>query len=176
MSWSKGKNEDDFSSSEFQENVIILRQINFFSSLPLDALKLLAYMCQRENFKKGDVLFSQDDDDGQAFYLISGTAQLVREEKSENYEIKRFQSGDFLSGLALLGDLRRRFSLIALDDLSALILTRENFDLARAQFPDILVKIVKAVVYDINLWEERMLVDHDASCPVCCNKIGVSLV
>ena len=65
-------------SSEFQENLGILRQIQFFSGLPLEALKVFAYLCTRETFRAGDYLFHQDDNDGKAFYILSGEAELVR--------------------------------------------------------------------------------------------------
>jgi len=70
-------------SCEFQENLNILRQISIFSPLPLDSLKVFAYLCNRERFKKGDFLFKQDEDDGQAFYIISGEAVLVYKGETE---------------------------------------------------------------------------------------------
>ena len=67
-------------SSEFQENLEILRQMDFFSALSLESLKVLAYLCTRERFKAGDFLFRQDDNDGNAFYIMSGKAELVRQD------------------------------------------------------------------------------------------------
>jgi len=52
---------------EFDKNLSILREIYFFSELPLDTLKVLAYLCSRENFKSGDYLFHQKDDDAGHF-------------------------------------------------------------------------------------------------------------
>ncbi|MBT8407150.1 MAG: cyclic nucleotide-binding domain-containing protein [Deltaproteobacteria bacterium] len=69
-------------TSEFQENLEILRQMDFFSALSLQALKVFAYLFTREMFKPGDYLFRQDDNDGTAFYILSGTAEVVR--KDEN--------------------------------------------------------------------------------------------
>ena len=37
-------------SSEYQENLDILRQTYFFSGLPLESLKVFAYLCTREKF------------------------------------------------------------------------------------------------------------------------------
>ena len=67
-------------SSEFQGNLEILRQTYFFSSLPLETLKIFAYLCTREKFRQGEHLFRQDEDDGQAFYIIDGRARLERDE------------------------------------------------------------------------------------------------
>jgi hypothetical protein len=43
-------------SCEYQENLDILRQTYFFSGLPLESLKIFAYLCTREKFKEGEVL------------------------------------------------------------------------------------------------------------------------
>ena len=44
MNSNSGKNESG-TSSEYQENLDILRQIDFFSGLPLEATKVFAYLC-----------------------------------------------------------------------------------------------------------------------------------
>ena len=63
-------------ASEFQENLEILRQTYFFSGLPLETLKIFAYLCTREKFRPGEHIFRQNEDDGQAFYIIDGQARL----------------------------------------------------------------------------------------------------
>jgi len=64
-------------SSELEENLEILRQTYFFSGLPLETLKIFAYLCIREKFKKNEYIFKQYEDDGRAFYIIDGKASLV---------------------------------------------------------------------------------------------------
>jgi len=46
-------------SCEYQENLGILRQTYFFSGLPLESLKIFAYLCTREKFREGEFLFRQ---------------------------------------------------------------------------------------------------------------------
>ena len=99
----------------FNNNLNILREIYFFSALPIDTLKVFAYLCTRENFKPGDYLFTQDDDDGQAFYLISGEAALIRTENGSETVIRNYTAGDFSGALTLLGNTPRLFSLKASD-------------------------------------------------------------
>ena len=103
---SSGKNEDN-PSSELEQNLEILRQTYFFSGLPLETLKIFAYLCTREKFKQGEYIFRQNEDDGQAFYIISGKAVLERENNSSIKEIRECHSGEFFGGLTLLGEARR---------------------------------------------------------------------
>ena len=79
-------------SSEFQENLEILRQTYFFSGLPLETLKIFAYLCTREKFRQGEFIFRQDEDDGQAFYIINGKAGLERRDNGETIQVRDCES------------------------------------------------------------------------------------
>jgi CRP/FNR family cyclic AMP-dependent transcriptional regulator len=172
---SSGKNEAT-PSSELEQNLEILRQTYFFSGLPLETLKIFAYLCTREKFKQGEYIFRQNEDDGQAFYIISGKAVLERENNSSIKEIRECHSGEFFGGLTLLGEARRLFSLRALEDTICLVLVREKFSKTREQFPDIMPRIFKAVAKNIDAWEERFLADRADLCGQCMANLGVSLI
>ena len=87
---------------EFTQNLEILRRIDFFAGLPIETLKLFAYLCERETFGAGDYLFTQDEDDGQALYLISGQALLVHAAEDGELQVRQLGPGEFLGGLSLL--------------------------------------------------------------------------
>jgi CRP/FNR family cyclic AMP-dependent transcriptional regulator len=175
MSWSAEKNET-CPTCEFQKNLNILREIYFFSALPIDTLKVFAYLCTRENFKPGDYLFTQDDDDGQAFYLVSGEAVLVRSENGSEVVIRNYTEGDFSGALTLLGNTRRLFSMKASTPVTCLILSREKFVHAMNQYPQLMSNIFHAVVEKIHHWEELFLSKRSEGCEACRQKIGVSLI
>jgi CRP/FNR family cyclic AMP-dependent transcriptional regulator len=163
-------------SSEFQQNLELLRQMDFFSALPLEALKVFAYLFTREKFKPGDHLFQQDDNDGKAFYIISGTADVVREDERGETIVGKSAQGEFLGGLALLGDMRRLFSVRAQTDLMCLVMTREKFTKAIEQFPELMPRVLETMVKGIRFWEERLLREHGGLCDQCREKLGVSLL
>ncbi len=175
MSWSAEKNEI-CPTCEFQKNLNILREIYFFSALPIDTLKVFAYLCTRENFKPGDYLFTQDDDDGQAFYLVSGEAALIRSENGNEVIIRNYTEGDFSGALTLLGNTRRLFSMKASTPVTCLILSREKFVHTMNQYPQLMSNIFHAVVEKIHHWEELFLTKRSEGCEACRQKIGVSLI
>ena len=72
-------------SSELEDNLEILRQTYFFSGLPLETLKVFAYLCTREKFKKDEYIFNQYEEDGRAFYIISGRAILERQDNGTQH-------------------------------------------------------------------------------------------
>ena len=163
-------------SSEFQENLEFLRQMDFFSAMSLEALKVFAYLFTREKFKPGDQLVEQDDSDGKAFYIISGTAEVVREDERGQAILGKFVQGEFFGGLALLGDMRRLFSVRAQADMMCLVMTREKFTKAMEQFPELMPRVLQATVKGIRLWEKRLLLEPGGLCNQCRKKVGVSLI
>ncbi|MCG6980713.1 MAG: cyclic nucleotide-binding domain-containing protein [Deltaproteobacteria bacterium] len=163
-------------SSEFQQNLELLRQMDFFSVLSLEALKVFAYLFTREKFSPGEDLFQQDDNDGKAFFIISGTADVVREDERGEAILGKFAEGEFFGGLALLGDMRRLFSVRAQEDMMCLVMTREKFTKALEQFPELMPRVLQATVKGIRLWEKRLLLEPGGLCNQCRKKVGVSLI
>jgi CRP-like cAMP-binding protein len=163
-------------SSEFQENLEILRQTYFFSGLPLETLKVFAYLCTRENFNQGEHIFRQNEDDGQAFYIVEGKARLEREDNGETTKVRDCNTGEFLGGLTLLGETGRLFSLLSVADTTCLVLNREKFAKTMRQFPDLMMKICKAVAQSIDTWEKRFLTDQGDQCGDCISRLGVTLI
>jgi CRP/FNR family transcriptional regulator, cyclic AMP receptor protein len=162
---------------EFQENLATLREIDFFSELPLDLLKIIAYLCAQEKYQEGDFLINKGEDDGQAFYIISGRAGLMYDsENKESHMIHEYGPGKFIGGLSLIGKMRRLFSLKAIEDTLCLVLTREKFSKAIAQFPDITPRLFQAVITRILNWEEKMFLEQGLNSDTINRIAGVSLV
>jgi CRP-like cAMP-binding protein len=163
-------------SCEFQDNLEILRQTYFFSGLPLETLKIFAYLCTREIFRQGEHIFRQDEDDGRAFYIIDGQARLERNDNGKTIEIRDYQAGEFLGGLTLLGETRRLFSLKSVTDTTCLVLNRGKFLKTMEQFPNMLTRICNAVAKSIDTWEDRFLADRESQCNECLGRLGVTLI
>lgn len=161
--------------SEFQENLDILRQISFFSELPLESLKVLAYLCTREKFHVGENIFSQKEDDGRAYYILSGKGELSRTVHNEKHSVRECNAGMFFGSLTLAGNFDRLFTLTATADTSCLIIDREKFSKTFEQFPDLMPKIIQSLATSVATWEELFLREHD-ECPSCRNGLGVSLI
>ncbi len=169
-------NDNHGTSCEFQDNISLLRETGFFGALPLEALKVLAYLCSREVFKPGDFLFQQGDEDGCAFYIISGRARLTLETEAGASDIREYGAGSLLGTLSLVGHTRRLFSLQAVDDLYVMLLEREKFMKGIAPFPETVPKIFQSLANSIVAWEEQFISCHDVSCGACTSKIGVSIL
>lgn len=166
---------DLLGKSEFQENLTILRQIYFFSEFPLEMLKVFAYLCSREKYKEGDIIFSQNDDDGRAYYLLSGQARLSRIQEDNEALIRTCGEKTFFGAFTLAGMMNRLFSLTALTETYCLVLAREKFQETLTQFPDSSRCIIKGLTVGIVTWEERFS-NENLDCDSCRSIMGVSLL
>jgi len=161
---------------EFDDHLEILRGIDFFAGLPMELLKVLAYLCECTTYRVGEDLFLQGENDGCAYYIQTGTTQLSHSVDGKQVVVKNYPAPVFLGGLSLLGPIPRHFSLKALSDVSSLILKRKKFTRAIEQFPDVKSKILLSVVRRIDQWERQMLTESSDSINVCAANIGISLI
>lgn len=176
MNSNSGKTSFMDTSSEFQENLSTLRQIPFFSKLPIEKVKLFAYLCARNSYKPGDYLFQQGEDDGQAFFILEGTAALTYQEEDQEVVIREFGKDRFLGGIAILGNNRRIYSLKAIDDMICLVLARDKFDRTLEQFPELILPAIQGNLQRIHEWEKHFLSRHLKDCQECCKHLGVSVL
>ncbi len=166
---------DQKQHSEYKENLELLMEIPFFAGLQLEALKLIAYLATRETYEAGEYLFHQEEPDDNAFYILEGTASLLVD-SAPGEIVTTFAGGDFIGGLALVGDMKRLFSLRVEERVVTMRITREKFQKTVEQFPAITNKILESIVDMVYRWEFRFLREHAEHCPDCRKGIGVSLL
>ena len=170
------ENDKPAAACELDQNLELLRQTYLFSVIPLEALKVFAYLCRREIFKEGEYLFRQGEDDGQAFFIINGQAVLEREVGGLVREIRSCGEGEFLGGLSLMGSMQRLFSLKAASEVNCLIIAREKFARTLSQFQDLMPSLIKAMVGGVDGWEKSFLAGRADQCGECVKNLGVSLL
>ena len=157
---------------EFSRNLDILRQVDLFSALPIESLKVFALMSSREKYKAGDCLFQQGEDDGQAFYVFSGQGELVYEADGQKEVIRTIGAGEMVGTMAILGEVPRLFTFQALTDMECFLMEREKFRTAVEQFPDILPKIIKTLIQKIYSRERVFITYRNPECEACKRNLG----
>ena len=168
---------DSGSPCEFNQNLRILREIALFAGMPMQVHKLLAYLCSRETFEPGELLFRQGDDDGQAIYIISGAVALIRsDDRGRKVFIAEYTGGDFLGGLSLLAPSPRLFSLEAKTRTVCMMLSRDKFQHAMEQFPQVMPKVIQAIVQRIGDWDKHLLNNPAMGIENIMAQAGVSII
>jgi CRP-like cAMP-binding protein len=173
---SNSEKPDPQTQSEFQDNINLLRETPFFSALPLEVVKLFAYLCTREVFKPGQYLLQQDDDDGCAFYIIEGKTVLTRSNQGNEEELRTFEAGMFFGSISLITRMPRLFSLKAVEEVTGLMMTRAKFTKASEQFPDIMPRLIRSIAERITMWEKKYIIHHASDLTPHKDNIGISLI
>lgn len=159
--------------SEYQANLEILMQVPLFSGLPIEPIKLIAYLCKREHFKTGDVIFHQHEMDPNGYFIIRGETTLIDEETGEPYTTLKEQQ--FIGAMSLFCDIKRLFSLRCDSPATCLILSREKFRKVLERFPEIGMRLMESLLLGVYEWEERFLREHTSRSRDCRKWVGVSL-
>jgi CRP-like cAMP-binding protein len=176
MNSSMEKDSSRRAGSGFKEDLEYLHQSPLLAALDYECLKLLAMLGKRIDFIDGDQLMVQGEDDGCAYYLISGTLEVLHQRDDITRRIDTFGPGSFIGGLALLGKSVRLFTLQATGKTTALRLKREGFQKTIKQFPESLQKVSASLVTELMRWDRRILSEDQTELAEKVKISGVSLL
>ena len=84
---------------------------------------------------------------------------------------RQFGPESFLGGLSLLAEMHSLFTVRAAENTTCLVLTREKFGRVVEQFPDLMPKILKAMVSGVRNWEKEFINSESGKA-----LLGVSLI
>jgi CRP/FNR family cyclic AMP-dependent transcriptional regulator len=99
-----------------------------FGALPPAALERLAALMQRRTYRRGQVIFHQDDPGVAAYVIASGCVKVVLVSPDGNEMVLRLLSaGEVFGELALLTGRPRSATVVALEDTVAHTLERTAF-------------------------------------------------
>jgi MFS family permease len=104
-------------------DLALLRQVSFFGPLPFALVEHLASELQSATYEPGDVII-RDGQPGERFYMIAdGRARVCKDGK----ELRQMGTGESFGEIALLRQVPRTATVIAMSSLQARILTRAEF-------------------------------------------------
>lgn len=161
--------------SEYLTNLEMLMEIPVFAGLPIEPLKVLTYLCTKENFRPGEVLFRQYEVDAHAYLILEGRVSMLLDGDSETV-LGEFVQGDFVGSLSLFWDSKRLFTLKAESRVVCLMLSREKFQKTMEQFPSMGSLVFQNIAERIYQWEHQFLGEYGGKCPECLSGLGVTLI
>lgn len=153
----------------------ILRSIPHFSEMQVDPLRILALMCNHMNYQPGTIVFHAGDSDDKAYYIVEGSAEVIRETNGDQVVVGTLEQGAFVGALALLSDVKRLFSLRAQTPLKCLVIPRSKLRQAFEKPGDGREKFIKSIVESVIAWEDARL-RSDTNCVDSLGSVGVSLL
>jgi CRP/FNR family transcriptional regulator, cyclic AMP receptor protein len=145
------------SRCELDENLDILRMVPAFSSIPIERLKVFAYLSNRILYRAGEFVFRQGERGNLGYVVVCGKAQAIRELKDHSIFLHEFKESDFFGGFVLFADTPRILSVRASTDLECLTIDRETFQKLFLQFPEVGIKMLDVMVRRLIQMEEKLM-------------------
>ena len=155
---------EESSRCELDDNLDILRRVPIFSGIPLDQLKLYAYLSKRRHFRAGEFIFRQWETGVHGYVIIRGKAQVIREYEDQSVFLHEYQEGELFGALALMSDGIRLVSVKAVTDLECLTIDRKTFQKLFVQFPEAGIRMLDFMIKRITQLEEKLLQVKAAVC------------
>ncbi len=127
--------------------------INFFSDVPFFErinfyeINVIAKHMAHKSINKGDILFNEADKGNYICFIVSGTLEVFVQKKHSNEKtvLATLTRGQSIGEMAILENLPRFATLVALEDSTMYILSKSAFDLILTKHPHIGIKLLKGV-------------------------------
>lgn len=133
-----------------------LSHVDLFANLDKKELQVLSKACQERHYSAGTKLMSQGDTGVGLYVIKSGKVRIVHTSSTgEEEELAIVDAGNVLGEMSLLDDLPRSASVIAIDDVTALLLPIWEFRTVLQSHPDIAVKLLAVLSRRLRKAENR---------------------
>jgi diguanylate cyclase (GGDEF)-like protein len=105
----------------YQENkIVLLNKVEIFSPLKIYELDIIARYSEHIEYKKGDIIFTQDSKSDGFYVLESGRVGIIRRETQDDFRIAQIKSGESFGELDFFGKNNRSATSLAEEDTTVL--------------------------------------------------------
>ena len=119
------------------DTMLMLSRVPLFEGLEPEDLQRIATSCIERFFPTGAALVREDEVGGELFVIAEGMVRVVRAEKGGGERfIRRYEAGDHIGELAVLRERPRIASVIAEDDVRALVIEGESLKAILRERPE----------------------------------------
>jgi CRP-like cAMP-binding protein len=113
-------------------------------------LKDLVFTEKKLHFKKGNVIFKEQDEGSKKMYFIdSGRVRIVKKVGDSEATLAILDAGDFFGELALITGNKRVASAVAVTDCKLHTMDKETFELSLSNDKKFMRKILETLAFRI---------------------------
>lgn len=124
----------------------LLSGVPFFALLDDDERTFLADQLDVVSFAAGEIIFNYGDPGGSMYILRSGSVEVfIKDTTGEKIVVERPKEGDFFGELSLLDGGSRTGTVMALEDVEALLVDRNDLTLLLQQHPSAIFDLLEAM-------------------------------
>lgn len=134
------------------EVLTVLHDVPLFSALSKRQLRAVASACSTVRHTSGDVLVKELDVAQHLLVVVEGTATVLRHGRP----VATIGPGDTIGEMSLIDGLPRSASVVALDDVFAIVLYATHFRRLLREEPSICTKMLVAQTRRLREGSERL--------------------
>lgn len=126
------------------ERMIYLKRIPFFQTLSVEQLKALAKISIEEVYKQGTVIFSEGEQGGSLYMVVTGRVEvgLMNRERNTFTMLAQYEGNTEFGEMSLFDGQPRSADAIAKEDTVVLTLNRRPFLALTRQYPDLAIHMI----------------------------------
>ena len=156
------------------ERAEFLATVSLFSHLKEEELQRLAGQSRYCTFKFGEVIIQEGERDDHLYILISGKATVFKSYRTpKEKRLRVLEPPAYFGELALIDDLVRSATVVAMGDTQTLCLDRLNLDREIERSPLIAKKLLKMLNRRLLALEKTLVNATGGVIPICatCKRI-----
>lgn len=156
------------------DKVEFLANIPLFSLMGKQDIRGIAGRTTEMSFGRSDVIIKEGDIDNRLFMVVQGKVEVVKN-MGKNHEkwIRTLGPCSYFGEMALIDDLVRSASVVAVEETKTLVLDQWNLHQEIERFPSIAMELLRMLSRRIRANEKCLLNTIGAFLPICvkCSKI-----
>ena len=130
-------------------NAESLRQIPLFAECDPAHLQVIAFAAERVAFAMGEDIFRAGGSGSAAFLVLSGEADVWRNEANKRVQVATAGPGAFLGELAMIAGVSYSVNVTAKSPIFATRITRDIFMRVVGEFPDFGTRVMSALSHKL---------------------------
>ena len=142
------------------EEVELLRRVPLFEKIEPAKLKLLAFTSDRIVFAPGDTLFKQGQVGDAAYFILTGTAEVLVETQNGPLSVATIDEHEIVGEIAILCDVPRTATVRAKTELVTLRIAKDCFFGLVEEFPQMAVEIMRELAHRLETTTGRLREAH----------------
>ena len=129
------------------EKMAYIHNVPLFGSLHTEDLYQFSKQISTKEFKKDDVIFKEGDSGHNLYIMTCGSARIDVEREGKSFQVATVYQDDYIGEIAIIADTPRTATVSALENVSALELTGDDFKELILNNPQISFNVMKNMTH-----------------------------
>lgn len=125
------------------EKILFLRTVPIFEHMSGDELRYLAEIAEEKDLPNGSIIFNENDIGDMMYIIVKGKVKIFTETHDEHKTLAILEERECFGEMSILDDETRSASAQAIEDVTFLEITREEFRELIREEPEVAFGVFK---------------------------------